>query len=691
MDQIAPTPPVTRKQPCIIEQLGRTRADDFRWMKDDNWQAVLRDPTRLNPEIRAHLLAENAYTKAVLANTEMLQQTLAREMQARIKQDDASVPMQDGAYAYYRRYEPGAQHPIFARRPHGGGEEILLDADAAAKGLAYYRVAAAAHSPDHRLFAYAADGQGSEVYEIRIKNLETGALLPEMISPSTGNFAFSPCSRFIFWTYRDENSRPAKIFCRRVGWAEDRLVYEEKDEGFYISVEAAASGGSIFINCGNQETSEVWRIPGAEPTATPAVIAPREPGLRYSVEDRGDTLVILTNADGAVDFKIVQAPSAAPGRANWRDVVPHRAGHYITGVLALRDYILHAERAEANDRIVVTRRDGSWFPIAMEEPAYALRLEPGYEYATSNIRYVYSSPTTPAQWFDYDIASGTRVLRKTQEIPSGHDPALYETRRLSAPAPDGAQIPVTVLMRRGTKLDGSAPVHLYGYGSYGISIPAGFSTNILSLVDRGWIHVIAHIRGGTEKGWNWFLDGRGTKKMNSFIDFIAVAEHLIAQGYARPKNIVAHGGSAGGLLMGAVLNLRPDLWAGVIAAVPFVDVLNTMSDTSLPMTPPEWPEWGNPITDPQAYDTIAAYSPYDNISAQDYPAVLATGGLSDPRVTYWEPAKFIAKLRGYTTGQAPLLLHINMQAGHAGAAGRFDALAETARDYAFAMWAVEEK
>jgi len=691
MDQNAPTPPVARKQPCIIEQLGRTRTDDFRWMKDENWQAVLRDPARLNPEIRAHLLAENAYTKAVLADTETLQQTLAREMQARIKQDDASVPMQDGAYAYYRRYEPGAQHPVFARRPHGGGEEILLDADAAAKGLAYYRVAAAAHSPDHRLFAYAADGQGSEVYEIRIKNLETGALLPEMISPSTGNFAFSPCSRFIFWTYRDENSRPAKIFCRRVGWAEDRLVYEEKDEGFYISVEAAASGGSIFINCGNQETSEVWRIPGAEPTASPTVIAPREPGLRYGVEDRGDTLIIRTNADGAVDFKIVQAPSAAPGRANWRDVVPHRAGHYITGVLALRDYILHAERAEANDRIVVTRRDGSWFPIAMEEPAYALRLEPGYEYATSNIRYVYSSPTTPAQWFDYDIATGARVLRKTQEIPSGHDPALYETRRLSARAADGAQIPVTVLMRRGTKLDGSAPVHLYGYGSYGISIPAGFSTNILSLVDRGWIHVIAHIRGGTEKGWNWFLDGRGTKKMNSFTDFIAVAEHLIAQGYARQKHIVAHGGSAGGLLMGAVLNLRPDLWAGVIAAVPFVDVLNTMSDTSLPMTPPEWPEWGNPITDPQAYDTIAAYSPYDNISAQDYPAVLATGGLSDPRVTYWEPAKFIAKLRGYTTGQAPLLLHINMQAGHAGAAGRFDALAETARDYAFAMWAVEGK
>jgi oligopeptidase B len=344
---------------------------------------------------------------------------------------------------------------------------------------------------------------------------------------------------------------------------------------------------------------------------------------------------------------------------------------------------------DANDSIIVTRRDGSTFSIEVDEPAYMLRLIPGYEYSTSTIRYVYSSPTTPSQWFDHDLITSEKTLLKTQEIPSGHDPAAYETRRLTARAADGAAIPVTLLKRRDTPVDGTAPVHLYGYGSYGIAIPSGFSTNILSLVDRGWIHVIAHIRGGTEKGWNWFLDGRGAKKQNTFSDFIAVAEHLIAQDLAAPKRIVAHGGSAGGLLMGAVLNMRPDLWAGIIAAVPFVDVLNTMSDTSLPLTPPEWPEWGNPLIDDAAYDTIAAYSPYDNVAALDYPPILATGGLSDPRVTYWEPAKFIAKLRDHTTGNSPALLHINMEAGHAGAAGRFDSLKETARDYAFAVWCIE--
>jgi oligopeptidase B len=513
-------------------------------------------------------------------------------------------------------------------------------------------------------------------------------MLPGAITPSTGSFAFSPCARFVFWTYRDANGRPTKVFRRAVGTAEDVEVYAEPDEGFFLHVEAAASGGSVFIVCGNQETSEVWRIPGDAPEAMPAVIEARRPGVKYDVEDRGDTLVIRTNADAAVDFKIVQAPSASPGRAQWRDVVPHVAGHYITGVLALADYIVHVERVEANDRIVVTARDGSFFSIDVDEPAYMLRLEPGFEFATRTIRYVYASPTTPSRWFDYDLVTHAQVLRKTQEVPSGHDPAAYETRRLTATAADGAEIPVTVLMRRGTATDGSQPVHLYGYGSYGISMPPGFSTNILSLVDRGWIHVIAHVRGGTEKGWNWFLEGRGPKKMNTFTDFIAVAEHLVASGLARPGRIVAHGGSAGGLLVGAVLNLRPDLWGGVIAAVPFVDVLNTMSDTSLPLTPPEWPEWGNPLVDEAAYDTIAAYSPYDNIAARNYPPVLATGGLSDPRVTYWEPAKFVAKLREYG---APALLKMNMEAGHGGAAGRFDALKETAFNQAFAIWALERK
>jgi oligopeptidase B len=685
-----PAPPAAKKIPQRIEQRGRTRTDDYAWMKDENWQKVLRDPSVLRDDIADHLRAENAYTAAILANTHDLQAAMFEEMKARIKPDDASVPAPDGSWAYYRRYEPGAQHPIHARRPrYGGDEEILLDAEAASKGLAYYSLASLDHAPNHRLIAYAEDRQGSEVYSITLKDLETGETLPDVIDSSTGNFAISPCSAYVFWIFRDDNGRPTKIFRREIGTADDVLIYAEPDEGFFLGIESTTSGGSILITAGNQETSEVLRIPGDNPLAMPIIIEPRTPGLKYSVEDRGDIFVIRTNADDAVDFKIVQAPIATPGRAYWLDIVPHRLGAYITGVAVLENHIIHVERVNANDSIIVTLRDGQNFAIGVDEPAYMLRLIPGHEYATDIIRYVYSSPTTPSQWFDHDLRNGEKNLLKTQEIPSGHDPVAYETRRLIATASDGAQIPITLLKRRDTPTDGSAPVHLYGYGSYGISIPPAFSTNILSLVDRGWIHVIAHIRGGTEKGWNWFLEGRGQKKQNSFTDFIAVAEHLIAQNLARPQHIVAHGGSAGGLLMGAVFNMRPDLWAGIIAAVPFVDVLNTMSDTTLPLTPPEWPEWGNPLEDDAAYETIAAYSPYDNIAAQDYPPILATGGLSDPRVTYWEPAKFIAKLRAHTTGAAPALLHINMEAGHGGAAGRFESLKETARDYAFAVWCVD--
>jgi len=685
----APAPPIAAKHRVEITQLGRTRTDDYAWMKDENWQLVLRDPAALSGEIRDHLTAEKAYTAAMLAGTAALQAELLAEMKGRIKQDDSTLPLPDGPFAYYRRYAPGAEHPVYARKPRDGeGETILLDADAAARGHAYYSVTAASHSPDHRLFAYAEDTQGAEVYRVLVKDLASGALLGGAVESCTGSFDFSPCSRFLFWTFRDDNGRPTKIFRRAVGGDTDVLVYEESDPGFFMNVATAASGGSIFIGCGNQETSEVWRIPGDAPEAAPAVIAPREPGVKYGVEDRGDELIIRTNADGAVDFKLVTAPIATPGRAHWRDLIPHRPGHYIVRVLVLKDFLARVERVEANNRIIITPRDGAEFAIEVAEPAYVLGLESGLEYDTATLRYIYSSPTTPRQWFDYDLRTRDATLRKTQEIPSGHDPAQYETRRLTARSADGAEIPVTVLMRRGTRLDGSAPVHLYGYGAYGISMEPWFVGHIFSLVDRGWIHAVAHVRGGTEKGWNWFLDGRGPRKMNTFTDFIAVAEHLIAENHARPGNIVAHGGSAGGMLMGAVLNLRPDLWGGVIAAVPFVDVLNTMSDTSLPLTPPEWPEWGNPLTDAEAYDTIAAYSPYDNIAAKPYPPLLATGGLSDPRVTYWEPAKFVAKLREFSTSAAPALLKLNMDAGHAGAAGRFDALKETALAFAFALWAV---
>ena len=469
------------------------------------------------------------------------------------------------------------------------------------------------------------------------------------------------------------------------------LVYEEQDDGMFLGVGVTSDDSHILIHVGNQETTELWLIPATEPTAAPVVAEPRRTGVKYSLDHWTDRWVIRTNDDGAVDFKLAVSEAAVPAKVSWRDWVAHEPGRYITGFAAYADHLVRAERVNALDRLVVMDRSGGEHVVAFDEEAYALHLETGFEYDTTVTRFVYQSPTTPRQWFDYDMATRQRTLRKTQEVPSGHDPSRYLARRLYATAPDGEQVPITLLMRKDVAQDGSAPVLLYGYGSYGHAMEPSFSIRNLSLVDRGWIWATAHIRGGSDKGWGWFLDGRKEKKPNTFTDFIACAEHLVAQGYATKGKIAAYGGSAGGMLMGAVANLRPDLWGAIIAAVPFVDVLNTMSDTSLPLTPPEWPEWGNPIEDPKAYDLIASYSPYDQVKAQAYPPILATGGLSDPRVTYWEPAKWVAKLRDYTTGEAPILLKINMEAGHGGASGRFDFLKEIALDYAFAIWAIEER
>ena len=692
-------PPVAHREPRRIEQLGRVRVDDYAWLKDENWQALLRDPDKVRPDIKAHLEAENAYTKAMLAPTEALQETLFQEMKGRVKEDDISIPAPDGPWAYYSRYVIGAQHPVLARRPTGkdDGEEVLIDVDALAKGHAYYEVHDAEHSPDHALYAYAEDDQGSEYHRIRIKDLQTGDILPDPVESSTGDFVWSPCSNWLFWVWRDENGRSAKIFRRpaRGGEGDDVLVYAEPDEGMFVHVGVTQSRAFIVLSSGNHDCSASWLIPASTPTAEPRLIEPRTDGVLYSVEHWPDDaadgrLVVRTNADGAVDFKLMWTEAEAPGRQHWRPWIDHEPGRFIAGVAARRDYLVRLERINANNRLVVTARAGLGETlVSFDEQAYALSLEGGYEWDAPTIRFVYQSPTTPRSWFDYDLATGARTLRKTQEIPSGHDAARYVARRLYAVAADGEEVPITILMRTGTPLDGSAPLLLYGYGAYGLPTEPGFSIRSLSLVDRGWIYAIAHVRGGSEKGWGWFQAGRGKHKTNTFTDFIASAEHLIGEGYASKGRIVAYGGSAGGMLMGAIANLRPDLWAGVIGAVPFVDVLNTMSDASLPLTPPEWPEWGNPLDDPEAYDLIASYSPYDNVTAQPYPAVLATGGLSDPRVTYWEPAKWAARLRAESTSGKPVLLKINMTAGHGGAAGRFDFLKEVALDYAFAIQAVE--
>jgi oligopeptidase B len=689
-----PTPPIAAKDPKRIVQFNHVRIDDYAWMKDDNWQAVLRDPGAIKPDVKAHLTAENAYTAAMLAPTQALQAAMFEEMKGRIKEDDASVPAPDGPWDYYVRYEKGAQHPIHARRPRGAedGEVVLLDEDAEAKGKPFFQVGAADHSPDHGLYAYAVDEQGSEVFRILIKDLATGEILAEPVESSTGGFTWSPDGAWLFWIWRDDNGRPAKVYRRpaRGGAKDDVLVFDEPDDGFFLSVGTTSSDAYIVIGSGDHETSEVRLIPADDPTAEPKVVEPRTPGLRYDLEHWDGKFFIHTNADDAVDFKIVTAPLDAPGQANWSDWVAHQAGRYIVGIGAYKDWLVRLVRENACNSLSLTERGtGAEHTIGFDEDAYALGLASGFEFDTTTLRFVYESPTTPRQTFDYDMATRERTLRKTQEIPSGHDPAAYVTRRLYATAPDGEQVPITVLMKAGAALDGSAPLLLYGYGSYGIPMEPHFSIRNLSLVDRGWVWATAHVRGGSEKGWGWFLGGRGAKKTNTFTDFIACAETLIADGYSKAGRIVAYGGSAGGMLMGAIANMRPDLWAGIIGAVPFVDVLNTMSDTSLPLTPAEWPEWGNPLEDETAYDLIAGYSPYENITAQPYPAVLATGGLSDPRVTYWEPAKWIASLREHTTGDAPMLLKINMDAGHGGASGRFEFLREIALDYAFAVWAVE--
>ncbi len=682
-------PPLAAKEPVTLEAHGITRQDDYAWLRADNWQEVMRDPATLAPAIRAHLDAENAYTKAEMADTEALQASLFKEMRGRIKEDDSSVPAVDGPYAYASRFLEGAEQPRIVRTARDGGPEtVLLDVDAMAKGHAYYELGGAEHSPDHRLIAYAYDDKGSEAYTLHVRVAETGEDLADSIETTTGDAVWAADSQTLFYTVLDDNHRPCRIYRHRVGTpaSEDVLVFEETNPGYFLGIGQTQSGRYLLVDSHDHETSELHLIDAEAPEAAPRLVAPRRPAEEYDADHNGDLLYILTNADGAEDFKIVTAPVAAPGRENWSDLVPHQPGRLILGHTLYKHFMVRLEREGGLPRIVIRElATGEEHAIAFDEEAYSLGLGDGYEFDTTLLRFTYSSMTTPTRVYDYDMATRTRVLRKEQEVPSGHDASLYVTRRVFAPAGDGETVPVSLLYRKDTPLDGTAPLLLYGYGSYGITIPASFSTTRLSLVDRGIVYAIAHIRGGKDKGFRWYSDGRREKKQNSFRDFIAAGEYLAAEGFTARGRIVGWGGSAGGMLMGAVANMAPDLFGGIVAEVPFVDVLNTMLDASLPLTPPEWPEWGNPIESAADYQAIAAYSPYDNVSRQAYPPILAIGGLTDPRVTYWEPAKWVAKLRATRTNDALLLLKTNMDAGHGGASGRFDSLKETAFATAFVL------
>ena len=691
-----PSPPEARRAPKISTHHGVTLSDDYAWLRADNWQEVMRDPSLLDSEIRDYLEAENAYMRAQLADTQELQDTLFKEMKARLKEDDRQVPTPHGPFEYFPRFVKGGQYAQLCRIPRGDKSDepqILLDGNAEAKGKTYWHLGGSTHSLDHKLLAYAIDDKGSELYTIRIRDLETGATLADEIPDTRGDMVWARDGKTLIYVRVDDNHRPLYVYRHTIGRpvSDDVLIYEEKDIGFYVGLSATQSQKFICIDIHDHETSEVRLVDADDPAATPRLVEARMKGHQYGVEHHGAKLIITTKSEQSEDFRIVETLVETPGKAHWREIVPHKAGRLIVDTAVFDNFMTRLEREDSLPRILITPfKDGALdtanaHTIAFDEEAYSLGMASGFEFETTNLRITYSSLTTPAEVYDYNMQTRERVLRKRQDVPSGHIPQDYVTRRVFAPAPDGETVPVTLLYKKSTPLDGSAPVLLYGYGAYGISMPAAFATARLSLVDRGFIYAIAHIRGGKDKGYRWYTAGKMKHKINTFTDFIAAGNYLVTTGLTQRGRIVAQGGSAGGMLMGAVANIAPDLFLGIIAEVPFVDVLNTMLDKELPLTPPEWPEWGNPILSADEFANIKSYSPYDNVSAKAYPHLLAVAGLTDPRVTYWEPAKWVAKLRALNTSSHLVLLKTNMGAGHGGASGRFESLKDTALTYAFAL------
>lgn len=685
------TKPICPKIPKIDTHHGISRTDNYAWLRDDKWQDVLRDPQILNADIRQHLEAENAYTLDKLSDTLGLQDDLYKEMRGRIKEDDSSVPLKDGAYLYGVRFETGKEYAIHYRTLIATDKhEILIDGNVLAEGEKYFRIIDVAQSPDHRYIAYGVDVKGSEKYTIKVIDTQTGKLLDDEIAETTGGITWAADSQTFFYTKVDDNHRPSEVYLHALGQSKDQLTFREDDSGLFVNVGKSQDGAYILIDASDHESSELYIIDAKSPSDAPKLLLARSEMHEYSIEHYDGYFYILSNLDEREDFAIFKTKVDDFAPKNWQEVIPYEAGTLIMSCGTLNGWLIWLQRKNGLPSIqVLDLKSNEQHAVSFDEQAYSLGLSIGLEFDTDDIRFIYSSPTTPAQTFDYNLRSKKRALIKQQEIPSGHKVSDYVTKRLFATGHDGAQIPITILHKAGLVLDGNAPMLLYGYGSYGYSMPAGFNSKMLSLVDRGFVYAIAHVRGGMEKGYHWYKSAKRETKTNSFKDFISCADYLIEQKYSRAGHIIAEGRSAGGLLMGAVNNMAPELWGAVISEVPFVDVLTTMLDDTLPLTPPEWPEWGNPIESAEAYKNIAAYSPYDQVAAKNYPAVLAVGGLTDPRVTYWEPAKWVAKLREFNTSDQDILLYTEMEAGHGGASGRFESLKEDARLYAFAIKALD--
>jgi oligopeptidase B len=705
--------PITRKRPLTIQQLGRTRVDDYAWLKPTNWKEVWRDPSLLAPDIHRHLEAENVYCGAVLAPAIPLERSLAADVH-RLTPTIETPPRVIGTWTYTTRTRSGATHPSWFRAPVPGGSEILLlDGAARAAGKAYLRIINAGPSPDGRLFAWAEDDTGAEKYRIFIKAIDTGQII-EGPSDAYGDFAITPDGQWLFWTWRSPESRPAKVFRRPVTGGVDTRVYEEIDPGYLLGVSLSGSGRFVFLRSWNDVTGEVRLVDTHAPEAPARLVEPRRVGVMYTLEHWNDRFAVLTNADGAADFKLMLAPEATPDKAQWTEWAPEVPGRTIIAMKPFAHAFVRVDRIEGNSVLVPAVSDGIWRePARFSEAAYVIRLQPS-DYQSDRLDFTYESPVTPPSWESLELReiSQTRHPGQGASAPQSRDkgaacagaPPLsgsrisalrapcgmtanvsnYLLERLHARAADGAEIPITVLRRASTPLNGSAPVMLTGYGAYGYSYETVYAAENLALVDRGWVWAVAHVRGGSEKGAAWFEAARRLKKKVSFTDFIACAEHLIARGLTRKGKIVAFGYSAGGLLVGAALNMRPDLFAGVIGRAPFVDMLNTMSDATHPLVPLTRPVWGDPLADSADYDNIASYSPYDNVAARPYPPVLATTAVADDRVGFWEPAKWIARLRATSTSGAPMLLHCEMSGGHGDGA---DEVQDLARMYAFAIWA----
>jgi oligopeptidase B len=669
-------PPNTEKKPRVTNINGDRLVDNYFWLREKS-----------NPAVIAHLEAENAYTAAMMKPTEALQEKLYQEILSHIKQTDVTVPYRWGDYFYYTRTVEGQQYPIYCRK-HGStsaAEEVLLDLNEMAKGQKFMAVGSFAPSDDGNTLAYSTDNSGYRQYTLHFKNLKTGELLPDHME-RVDDVAWITDNKTIFYVTEDEVSkRNDKLWRHVLGTDKYELVYEEKDELFDIGVDRTRDKAVILLGAFSKTSTEFRYLPANDPQATWKIIVPRQADHEYDVDHRGDLFYIRTNK-GAKNFRIVTAPVADPAEKNWKEFIVHRPAVKVESLDLFSDHAAISEWENGLQQIeVVNFNDNSRHRIAFPEPVYAAGLAANREFNTSIVRYNYQSLTTPSSVFDYDMNTRNATLLKQQEVPGGFDKANYKTERVFATAADGTKIPMSVVYRRNVKLDGSAPLLLYGYGSYGISIPPTFSAGRLALLDRGVIYVIAHIRGGGELGEPWREAGRMMNKMTTFTDFIACGEHLVKNKYTSKDRLVIQGGSAGGLLMGAVANMRPDLFKAVVAQVPFVDVINTMLDASLPLTTSEYIEWGNP-NEKASYDYMKKYSPYDNIHKASYPAMLVKVSLNDSQVPYWEGSKFVAKLRDYKTDHNPLILKVNMGAGHGGASGRYDAIHETAFDYAFMLW-----